>query len=298
MNSGINYVCVATEMKLYLPYLKKLIPDLVILGLNEKWEGFITKYKLLKHYLSLNEIDDDTLICFIDAYDVLPTKNIIYFERKYKEFIKNHQDVKMIVGYDIADNVVHEHLCQDIFGTVDDIRLNSGQFIGTAKNIKNVINYILDNTSNFQTDQIELTKYANKFKKDVYIDINHDFFYVKSRPLKQVLLPITGLNSAVAVAGPAFIHANGNGFLDDFLFNEHSIRISIKERILHFIENLRGALRKVIIYDLIYIKKHLLLFYNLLLNFFMKNIMIKNIKMNDQSINEYDITHPLLQELQ
>lgn len=270
MNSGIRYICVATEMKLYLPYLKMLIPELVILGLNEKWEGFITKYKLLKHYLSLDEIDDDTLICFIDAYDVLPTKNIIYFERKYKEFIKNHQDVKMIVGYDIVDNVVHEHLCQDIFGTVDNVRLNSGQFIGSAKNIKEVINYILDNTSNFQTDQIELTKYANTFKKEVYIDINHDFFYVKSRPLKQVLLPITGLNSAVA--GPAFIHANGNGFLNEFLLKEHGIYISSKERIIHFIENIRSVFRKIIIYDLIYIKKHLILFYNLLLNNFTSNM--------------------------
>ena len=270
MNSGIRYICVATEMKLYLPYLKMLIPELVILGLNEKWEGFITKYKLLKHYLSLDEIYDDTLICFIDAYDVLPTKNIIYFERKYKEFIKNHQDVKMIVGYDIVDNVVHEHLCQDIFGTVDNVRLNSGQFIGSAKNIKEVINYILDNTSNFQTDQIELTKYANTFKKEVYIDINHDFFYVKSRPLKQVLLPITGLNSAVA--GPAFIHANGNGFLNEFLLKEHGIYISSKERIIHFIENIRSVFRKIIIYDLIYIKKHLILFYNLLLNNFTSNM--------------------------
>ena len=270
MNSGIRYICVATEMKLYLPYLKMLIPELVILGLNEKWEGFITKYKLLKHYLSLDEIYDDTLICFIDAYDVLPTKNIIYFERKYKEFIKNHQDVKMIVGYDIVDNVVHEHLCQDIFGTVDNVRLNSGQFIGSAKNIKEVINYILDNTSNFQTDQIELTKYANTFKKEVYIDINHDFFYVKSRPLKQVLLPITGLNSAVA--GPAFIHANGNGFLNEFLLKEHGIYISDKERIIHFIENVKSVLKKIIIYDLIYIKKHLILFYNLLLNNFTSNM--------------------------
>ena len=149
----------------------------------------------------------------------------------------------------------------------------------------------MDNTSNFQTDQIELTKYTNKFKNDIYIDNDNVCFYVKSRPLKQVVLPTTVLNSAGA--GPAFIHANGNGFLDDFLFNEHSIRISIKERILHFIENLRGALRKVIIYDLIYIKKHLLLFYNLLVKEFNHNI-----KMNVQSINEYDITHPLLQELQ
>ena len=286
MSSIIKYVCVATEMKLYLPYLKYLIPDLVILGLNEKWEGFITKYKLLNKYISSSEISDDTIICFIDAYDVLPTKNIINLKKVYKTFIKKHQHIKMIVGYDNVDNIVHEHLCQDIFGTVDDKRLNSGQFIGSAKNIRDIINYILNNTTNFQTDQIELTKYANTFKKEVYIDVNHDFFYVKSRPLKQLLLPCKTLMNST----PSFIHANGNGFLDRYLYKEHGILISNKERILIFLENIKGVLRKVIMYDFIYIKKHFILFYNLI-----KNELNTKSKINDQSINEYDIDRQLPQ---
>ena len=75
-------------MKLYLPYLKLLIPDLVILGMNTKWEGFITKYKLLLAYLNNinNAISDDDIICFIDAYDVLPTKRMNDLEKTYKEF--------------------------------------------------------------------------------------------------------------------------------------------------------------------------------------------------------------------
>ena len=129
----IKYVCVATERKLYLRYLQELLPELVILGLSTPWRGFITKYKLLQKYLSTNELADDDLICFIDAYDVLPTKHIINLEATYSAFIKAQPAVKLIVGYDKVDNPIHEYFCKAIFGLVDEKRLNSGQFIGTKK---------------------------------------------------------------------------------------------------------------------------------------------------------------------
>ena len=256
--SDIKYVCVATEMKLYLPSLKELIPDLVILGLHTPWEGFITKYKLLTAYLS--EIKDDTLICFIDAYDVLPTKQLAHLESKYRAFRKINTQAKIIVGYDKVDNSLHEFASRLIFGTVDDMRLNSGQFIGRAKDVREVIDYILKQ-SEFQTDQIELTKYANQFKDHVYIDVKQEFFYVKSLPLREVVLPgragpksIQSTQSPSA-AGPAFIHANGNGFLFQFLKEEHDLLLSLPERWQHFIANLKGVIRKFIMYQLIYARK-------------------------------------------
>jgi len=262
----IKYVCVATEMKLYLPYLKQLLPELVVLGLNTKWDGFITKYKLLREYLSTPEIQDDDIICFIDAYDVLPTKNIALLETKYQTFMKEHPDIKIIVGYDKVDNFIHEYLCRMTFGTVNDIRLNSGQFIGTAKNIREIITHILDTTAHFQTDQIELTKYANK-NKTVYIDINEEFFYVKSLPLQQVLLP-----KIVSINAVAFIHANGNGCLEHFLYEEHNIQVQLKERWFNFLDNVKGVLRKIIIYDLINLRK-------------MYNAFIKHIAVTSSTFN-------------
>jgi hypothetical protein len=251
----IKYVCVATEMKLYLPYLKELLPDLVILGLNTRWEGFITKYKLLQAYLSSAEIVEDDLVCFIDAYDILPTRDRPQLEANYRAFMEAHPAVKIIVGYDKVENRLHEYFCQAIFGTVDADRLNSGQFIGSAKNIREMITYILTNTPHFQTDQIELTKYANQFKTEVYIDTPQAFFYVKSRPLQQVFL------SAQSEAGPAFIHANGNGLLDQFLQSEHGIQLGLSERWLILKDNLKGILKKILIYELIYFKKYIILLY-------------------------------------
>ena len=250
----IHYVCVATERKLYLPYLQTLLPELVVLGLNTRWEGFITKYKLLRDYLSSPQIKDDDLICFIDAYDVLPTKHISQFASNAHTFLTEYPAVKMIVGYDKVDNVFHEYLCQVIFGMVGDMRLNSGQFVGTVKNIREIVNYILDTTTHFQTDQIELTKYANQFKHQIYIDEEQAFFYVKSRPLQQVMLPESSTS--------AFIHANGNGCLETFLAKEHGIHLHFSERWGMLRVNVEGVLRKLVLYDLIFIKKNIVLFWD------------------------------------
>ena len=100
----ILYVCVATESKLYLPYLQKLIPNLIILGLNTKWKGVITKYKLFRKYL--NSVEDDRIVVFIDAYDVLPTKNIDKLEKQFINFSIKNPDVKMIVGFDKVRNII------------------------------------------------------------------------------------------------------------------------------------------------------------------------------------------------
>jgi hypothetical protein len=251
----IKYVCVATERKLYLPYLEQLIPNLVILGLNTPWAGFITKYKLLLEYLSSPELTDDDMICFIDAYDVLPTKHLKHFESNYKSFCEKNPEVKIIVGYDKVDNIFHEFACQLIFGTIGTDRLNSGQFIGSVKYVREMVTYILKTTPAFQTDQIELTKYANQFKTAVYIDKKQDFFYVKSRPLQEICFP-RHLTSA-------FIHSNGNGFLTTFLSAEHGIELSLSERWQNSLDNVKGVIKKIVIYDLIFIKKNWNLFFQL-----------------------------------
>lgn len=265
----VKYVCVATEKKLYFPYLQELLPELVVLGLNTPWRGFITKYKLLQKYLSHKEISDDDLICFIDAYDVLPTNQLNQFETNVRAFLSARPEVKLIVGYDKVDNPIHEYLCQQIFGLVDTKRLNSGQFIGTAKHIREMINHIFETTTNFQTDQIELTKYANEFKAAVHIDEAQTFFYVKSRPLQQVHLPADSPSAA-------FIHANGNGFLEDFLRDEHTIYLGFKERFQNFITNIQGLLRKIVIYDTIYAKRYLNWFITALLAKFSHRPAINN----------------------
>jgi hypothetical protein len=249
--SNIIYVCVATECKLYLPYLKNLIPDLVILGENKKWKGVITKYKLFSKYLET--INDNNIVVFLDAYDVLPTKNITKLEKQFIDFSIKNPDVKMIVGYDKVNNFLHDQIEVLMFGTVDGIRLNSGQYIGYVKNVKHVINKILKNINknNIKNpdDQIELTNYANKYKNDIYIDVKYNFFYVATYTLRQVKIKNKNYKFS-------FIHANANGFMDNYLKSEFNIDIpfDIKRKINK--ENIEGCINKLKMYYTYYFKQN------------------------------------------
>jgi len=205
----IHYVCVATESKLYFPYLKQLLPELVVLGMGMKWKGYIMKYELLITYVETLKPDD--IVCFIDAYDVLPTKNIDNLEKQFVKFSNSHPDVKMVVGGGEIPNKLQK-ICNDL--VFENSKLNSGTYIGYVKNIKHILSYILQQ-SNIYDDQVELVKYANQKPNDIYIDTNNDFFCVVSKPLQQV--SINGNETC------SFIHANGNGCLEDFLLEHHKI---------------------------------------------------------------------------
>jgi hypothetical protein len=233
----IHFICVATDNKLYLPYLKQLIPDLVILGMGMKWGGFIMKYQLIFDYLKT--LNDDDIVCIIDAYDILPTKNIIYLENRFNECIKKNPNVKMIIGCDKNDdNILFEVLGRCVFGSINNTRLNGGQYIGFVKNIKHIFNNFDINT--FKDDQIELTKYAINNPNDIHIDITKQFFNVVTKPLSQVK------NNSKA----CFIHANLNGNLEDFLLEEHSIKVSENEKISNYIINIKDCIKKVKMYTL------------------------------------------------
>ena len=166
----IHYVCVATESRLYFPYLKQLLPELVVLGMGMVWKGYIMKYEMLISYLETLKNHD--ILCFIDAYDVLPTKNIINLEKQFVKFSNSHPDVKMVVGGGIIEYKIQK-ICNDfIFDSSD---LNSGTYIGYVKNIKLVLSYILQQSIIDNNDQVALVKYAKQNPNDIYIDTNNDF---------------------------------------------------------------------------------------------------------------------------
>lgn len=238
----IHYVCVATQNKLYLPFLKKLIPDLVVLGMGMKWKGLMMKYELLNEYL--DSLEDGDIVCFLDAYDVLPTKNIVYLENQFIQFSKKNPEIKIIVGYDkIEDNMILEFISQEIFGTIEGDRINSGQYIGYVKNIKEIIKHILFNITCpvDLNDQTELTKYASHHNKHCHIDKDGMFFSVITCPLQ----PVKNTNTVCS-----FVHANVNGFLENFLQEHHDIEVNPLQKAINFIDNVQGLGEKFTLYIL------------------------------------------------
>ena len=100
----LHIVTVATESKFYLPYLvescKKNGKELEILGFGEKWQGFTWRFKLMIDYLENININD--IVCFIDGYDVICTRNLNELKENFIK-LKNETNSKIIVGYDQID---------------------------------------------------------------------------------------------------------------------------------------------------------------------------------------------------
>jgi hypothetical protein len=236
----IHYVTVATETKQYLPYLKKLLPELVILGMDTKWEGFIYKFKLIIEYTK--NIDDNDIVCFIDAYDVLPTKKIVNIENKFKKFHEMNTQIKMVIAYEFSENEFSEIFSKNYFGLFNNNRLNSGNYIGYSKDINHILSFILKNNPDMDDDQIELTKYANKFPNDIYIDKEKIFFNVITKSLQYINIDNNNYEYG-------FLHANGNGFLDIFLYDHHNIKIDLIENIKIHFNNYCDFFKKVNIYS-------------------------------------------------
>lgn len=71
--ASMRVVCVSTAMRSELRTLKKSVEalgyTLDVLGMNMKWQGLGSKVTLLTDYLQ--DVDDNDLILFVDAFDVL-----------------------------------------------------------------------------------------------------------------------------------------------------------------------------------------------------------------------------------
>ena len=97
----MKLITVATHSEAYFPYLKqsceKNNADLIVLGWGKKWDGYITKLKLVMNYCK--SLEDDDIICFVDSFDVIMLRPINELEKAFRVFHKL-TDHTIIVGYD------------------------------------------------------------------------------------------------------------------------------------------------------------------------------------------------------
>ena len=182
----LHLVTVATEIKLYMPYLIKTCKnngvELTILGLGEKWQGFNWRYKIILNFLK--SIDKNDIVCFVDGYDVICIRNLkdlpsVFFE------IKNKYNCKIIVGEDPRYD--EESFVNSIIGKFTDFYysrcnnnpLNAGTYIGLAGDLIEVLTNILKlNNSPDADDQVLITKYCSNNPDFFYVDKNNSIFLV------------------------------------------------------------------------------------------------------------------------
>jgi hypothetical protein len=156
----------------FIKSLKKYNYDYAVIGEGQKWTGFMTKIKGYRDYIK--ELKSNQLVACVDAYDVLATGPPDELIRKYYSY-----DKSILVGT--------ESLCIPPYIPVDNwwkfqgkdktrlCHINSGFFMGPAKNMVKVLNYMLslENKSHPLTtedDQVALAHYINEYPDDVALD--------------------------------------------------------------------------------------------------------------------------------
>lgn len=209
----MRLVTVATHSDLYFPFLKKSCrkynSDITVLGWGQTWLGFSFKYKLMKEYLV--DVSDDDIVCFIDSFDVLllrPIDELESFFRAYSELT----GVRIIVGFDLKPSTIVTTINHLQFGTCHGLSLNSGTYIGFAKELKNMIKEMYSDPS--LDDQLLLTQYVQKYPHKVHIDTSSLFFLTINNPTGEFMYDshIKVQDDKLYYRGirPFFAHGNGN----------------------------------------------------------------------------------------
>ena len=209
-------VTVATHIDGYLntliESLKRYNISLNILGLGTKWKGFQTKIVLMRDYMET--LNDDEIVVFIDAYDVifLHPEDL---EQKFKSFNK-----KIIFGEDLDIPFYHKYSYNKMFPPCilnkKKYRINTGLYMGYVKYIKELLNILCkenDCTLNLDDQRIvNISCNTDFFYKHVGVDSEHKIFY--NLLLFGSTIKLTNNRLLVNDNKPNFVHGPNNRNMD------------------------------------------------------------------------------------
>lgn len=219
----LHIVTVSTDSKYYFPYLikscKKNGGNLEVLGYGEKWEGFNWRYTKMIEYLK--NINGSDIVCFIDGYDIVCTRNLNELSEVFID-IKERTKCKMIVGHEIQFFL--NKIGGYYFNYCKNESLNAGTYIAYAKDMLEIIQHIYDlNPRNDADDQVLMTQYCRNASSDeIYIDTHNEMFLTISNSLYDIgnRVEYTKENHLIYKNNrPFFVHAPGFGYLDSIVVN-------------------------------------------------------------------------------
>jgi len=241
-------ITVVTESKYYFPYLKESCKlngiELVVLGYGEKWKGFNWRSKLIINFMS--KLNRDDIVCVIDGYDVLCTRNLLELPNVFKNIHKK-TGCKMIVGHDKILKNFSSIYVKYFFGTCKNISINIGTYIGYSLDVIDILNKIqIMNSKDNADDQVLITKYCNIYPDEIYIDTDNQIFLAIDSPLNKITDFINLDNNIVSYNGniPFFIHGPGSTYLDELIIKLYGINPNLnndfkKKYINFFIDSIK-----------------------------------------------------------
>jgi hypothetical protein len=189
---------------------------LTVLGYNEEWKGFNWKFKKMIEYLK--NLPENDIICFMDGYDVLCVRSLEQLIPAFQK-IKKETGCKVVVGSDTHYTFL-KHWSYLTYGDCSGELINSGNYIGTSKDLLGILVDIHKNNSvDTEDDQLLLTKYCKKNPKLFYIDTTSRIFLVYMNPFTEVQdITIKDNKLYYKNSQPFFVHTPG-GFLDKLIID-------------------------------------------------------------------------------
>ena len=109
----MKFYTVATNSQGYFKSLKESAKrnniNLTVLGFNQKWEGFIWKFKMMKD--AIKNLPDDEIVIFMDAFDVIILSNEKEIHDKFVSY-----GVDMLIGGEKKpNNIIHKFVYNQVF---------------------------------------------------------------------------------------------------------------------------------------------------------------------------------------
>lgn len=206
----IIYVTIGSDEQ-KMEYLKKSsqIKDIDIHYIIIKWKGFIDKIKYMIEFIK--EYQDNDIICFIDAYDVIVSNN----KDIYQKFIDYNCNILfstefICFPYDNIEKYINSNEKTNFK------YLNSGGYIGYKK-------YLYEMLISTSLEEIELlcknggdqnffTQYYLNNKKNIKLDINQEIFQSMCCVNFYEFEFHNGyLYNKILETYPCFVHFNGFG---------------------------------------------------------------------------------------
>jgi hypothetical protein len=182
----VYVVTVANKSDGYYEILKKSCIingcELITLGFGEKWGGFVWKYKKLREFLKT--IADDSIVIFVDGFDVVMVDHIDTFMARYKKFGKS------IVLSIINNPSIIKYFEKKVFNTIkykgSEYWLCSGLYVGRAYDLSAMFDTMDIDSDTLNDDQLLLTRFIignPKFSNDkIALDTKMELFTNAARP--------------------------------------------------------------------------------------------------------------------
>ena len=106
---SIKVITACTDEKFYFPHLKKTCEanggDFVVLGMGEKWGGYIWKFNKMIDYLK--ELEKNEIVCFVDGYDVICVRNLEDILTDFHSVYQSNPGIKIVIAHEKTTSFIH-----------------------------------------------------------------------------------------------------------------------------------------------------------------------------------------------